>query len=98
MRVLTCGVVDENVQATKITRRIVNEFPAKGFVANIAGQRRRIDVSLAHEVRDFQRVSLFLRQIIDRDIGAFACEGARPMPLSPPVIRALRPMSRPEPR
>ena len=46
---LTRGVVDENIQAAEIARRIVDELAAKAFVANIARKRHRIDVGLAQE-------------------------------------------------
>jgi hypothetical protein len=44
-------------------------------------------------------IGLFGRVIADRNIGALAgaSAAARPMPKSPPVIRAFRPARRPEP-
>ena len=40
-------------------------------------EAQRIDVGLAHQVHDLLRVRLFLRQIIDRNVGALARESDR---------------------
>ncbi len=72
---LTRSVVDENVQAAKIARRVVDKLAAKSFVANVAGERRRIDVGFAHQVHDLLRVRFLFWQIIDRNVRAFAREG-----------------------
>ena len=100
MRLLSCGVANQNIQAAKLGDRIGHEFLAKTFVAQIAGKRDGIAPCIFDEGDHFVRIGLLGWKIIDCNIStsrAKAMAAARPIPESPPVINAFRPSNRPEP-
>ena len=101
MGLLPTRVADEDVEPAEPAHRIRDQPFAEGFVAQIAGNRDGDAALCLDEFDHLASVRLLIGEIIDGNIRAFSRigdGGARPMPLSPPVISALRPCRRPEPR
>jgi len=97
---LPAGIADQDIQSAETVDRLSDHLPAPGFLADVAGKSDRFPAFFLDEVDHFTGIGLLCRIIADRYVCpslAKAMAAARPMPESPPVISALRPMSRPEP-
>jgi hypothetical protein len=105
LRVLLARVVHESIEATELAHDTVDRVVAKRFAGNVAGDRK------AAPTLGFDRAFGLLgrsprRRDVHRDIQiatsapsrAKCTATARPMPLSPPVMRAMRRSSFPAPR
>ena len=77
MRDLPRRIVDEDVEPAELLLRVLDEPAAEAFVADVARQRDALAPGLLDELDHLPRIGFFLRQIIDRDIGAFARESDR---------------------
>jgi hypothetical protein len=93
-------IVDEDVEAAKLAYGILHELLAKGLVTNISWKWRRFTPFGLNELHNFSGIWFFDRQITEGDICTLAGKGndrRTSDSRSPPVTRALRPVSRPEP-
>lgn len=71
MHLLARRVTDENVQTAEFIHGIIDELHTEHFVAQIARDQHALAARIRDELEDLLRVRLFIRKIIDGDIGAF---------------------------
>ena len=69
---LPAGIADEDVETAKSVHGFIDQLLAERLVAQIAGNRQRLSPCRLDQRDDFLRVGFFRREIVDRDIRAFA--------------------------
>ncbi len=74
---LPARVHDQNVQTAETADRVIDETPAKGFVADVTGNGEAFSASLLDQGDHLAGVRLLLGKMVDRDVRAFAGEGDR---------------------
>ena len=92
------GVVDQNVEAPVMPRGLVDGGLAEGGIGDVARKEQAPPARAFDRALRFLGVFLLLGEVDDRDVGAFArveVRDGRPIPESPPVTRAIFPVSFP---
>src|SRR4029079_7061240 len=76
-RLLPGGGANQNIETAELLDRIGNEFLAKAFLAQIAGNCDSFAAAFFEQRDNFVRIRLLGGKIIDCDIGAFTreCDG-----------------------
>jgi hypothetical protein len=65
-------VVDDDVEAAEALHGLLDQRLAKGFVLEVAGDRKAVAAFLLDQSDHFLRIRFLRRQIVDGNIGAFA--------------------------
>lgn len=72
---LSCRVADEDVEPAQFAHRVGNQLLTEILVADVARQRYGFASRLTNQRKHFVGIRFLLRQIANRDVGAFSREG-----------------------
>jgi hypothetical protein len=75
MRLLAAGVAHQDVEPAQATHGVGNQFLAESLLAQITGDGQGGTARLPDQRDHLVGIRLFGRQIIDRDVSAFAGKG-----------------------
>ena len=75
MRLLATCIADEDVETAELLYCVTDELRAKGLIAEIARDSDTVAPRILDELDHFLRIRLFVRKVIDGDVGSFARVG-----------------------